>query len=216
MNVLAVVLSWNPTRTGRYGLLERTCETLADADRVIVVDNGSTDGTDFGRWTSWRNETANTTSGYGTWCGLRIGAGSGADLVVVSDDDMVWHDGWRGRLEAFWQAAPDDVLLAGGHLEPAFFWNEIVAVHDGWVERASTGAASWTTTRPQQVAEYGAALRLDQQGVWDVPVCQKVREAGWRIGQLDLAEHVGETSTWGNGTVEQYGWAVEPIRDLIR
>lgn len=215
MKVAAVVLTWNPTRHGRLGLLADTVESLAEADDVIVVDNGSTDGTDLAGYRTHRNDGPNTTSGYGTWTCLRVGAGTGAELVVVSDDDMVWRSGWRDKLEAFWQAAPDDVLLAGGHLEPAFPWNEIRDVREGWIERNSTGAASWTTTNPSKVVEIGAMWDLTTQGKWDVYVCHLVRSFGLRIGQLDLAEHVGTVSTWGNGTVDRWGWDVAPIRELI-
>lgn len=217
MRVATVVLTWNPTEHDRLGLLDQTCVSLAaEADEIIVVDNGSTDGTDLSGYRTYRNTNPNTTSGYGTWTCLRVGAGTGADIVVVSDDDMVWQPGWRDELEAFWFDAPDDILLAGGHLEPAFPWNDIRKVHDGWVERESTGAASWTTTNPSLLAEIGAMWDLTTQGKWDVYVCRLARSFDYRIAQLDLAEHVGSVSTWGNQTIEYYGWAVEPIRDLIR
>lgn len=216
MKVVAVVLTWNPTEHDRLGLLDRTVASLGDADRVVVVDNGSTDGTDLTGVDVYRNDGANTTSGYGTHLCLRVAAGAGADLAVVSDDDMLWRDGWRERLERLWAAAPDDLLVLGGHLEPLFPWNAVGAVHDGWVERASTGAASWTTTRPQRLVELGGRVSTLVQGTWDVPVCGLVRADGWRIGQCDLADHAGAASTWGNGTVGAYGWDVEPVRALIR
>jgi hypothetical protein len=217
VNVVAVVLTWNPTRYDRVGLLEQTVESLRPADRVIVVDNGSTDGTTFpDSWSVWRNGGPVTTSGQGTLCCLRVAAGAGADVAVISDDDMVWSDGWRDELEAFWFEPPEKVLLAGGHLEPEFPWNEIRHVHDGWLERESTGAASWTTNDPARLAGYGASVTTLLQGTWDVPVCRVVRSDGWKIGQLDLAEHIGGESTWGNGTVAHWGWDVESVRARLR
>jgi hypothetical protein len=215
VKVAACVLSWNPTETGRVDLLAETVVSLREADWLCTIDNGSTDGTEFpGR--VWRNDTPNTTSGMGTHSALRVLAGTDADICVCSDDDMVWRPGWRDELERLWSAMPVDVLILGGHLEPEFPWNATGAVYDGWIERGSTGAASWTTTRPLELVRFGARIPMSIQGVWDVPVCRLVTHHDWRIGQADLADHVGDRSTWGNGTVGQYGWDVEPVRERLR
>ena len=56
---------------------------------------------------------------------------------------------------------------------------------------------------------------LAADGTGDVPACAKVRQFG-RIAQLDLAEHVGEASTWGNRTVEMFGWDTAPALEILR
>ena len=216
MKIGAAVLTWNPIRNGRLQLLHETLESLwAEADTVRIVDNGSTDGFAGG---DWKNTGRNTTSGFGTYSCVRLVGGMDVDICVVSDDDMVWKHGWADRLRAFWAGADDNVLLAGGHLEPIFFWNTVAGHEPGVIWRESTGAASWTFRHAdyERLVRYCAMVDMGIQGVWDVPVCQRIRRDGFRIGQLDLAEHVGDRSTWGNETVGHYGWDVEPVRELIR
>jgi hypothetical protein len=44
-----------------------------------------------------------------------------------------------------------------------------------------------------------------------VPTCQRITDAGYRVAQLNLAEHAGHgRSTWGNRTVEMHGWDIDP------
>lgn len=216
MRVGAAVLTHNPIANDRMPLLGSAYGSLkSGADRVVVVDNGSTDGFAGG---DWRNDGPNTTCGYGTYSCLRVVAGLDVDLCVVSDDDMFWTAAWATSLAEFWSAAPDDVLLAGGHLEPEFFWNTIEAAEPGVLWRASTGAASWTFRRRDYdtLIKFAQSVDMGIQGVWDVPVCQRIRRAGYRIAQLDLAEHQGRTSTWGNRTVDVHGWELGPVRERYR
>lgn len=213
MRVGVAVLTHNTIANGRQSLLKQCWRSLEEADQMIVVDNGSTDGTtgwlDAEGLPFYRNVGRVTTSGAGTNLQGRLLAGMDVDLCVMSDDDMVWHEGWRDRLERWWASAPDDVILAGCHLEPEFAWNEILGTCNGALVRVSTGAASWSF-RQTMFCEIGP-LMSKRQGIGDVPKCNELVAAGWVICQLDLASHCG-VSTWGNGSSSWDASAVEVVR----
>jgi hypothetical protein len=222
MRIAACVLTYNLFDTERKDLFEQTVDTLKSGGvELFVVDNGSVDGTAklVDRATDWKpylSTISNTTSGSGTWTCCRLLAGSEADICVVSDDDMCWKPGFADELEAWWSAAPGPLTITGGHLEPEFFWNEILARPTygkvpGLV-RTSTGAASWTFRKEHfaRLALVAAGLPINRQGHWDVPMCNGLREQNWQIGQIDLATHAGQgRSSWGNQTANLYGW--EPV-----
>lgn len=226
MKTAACVLTRNQFDHERCDLFETTVESLTSVDELFVVDNGSTDGTDAfikdGPWRSYLSTNPNTTSGFGTWLCCRILAATDADLCIVSDDDMQWHDRFLEQLSAWWEHAPTDLMLTGGHLEPEFPWNTITetvtyGTTPGLI-RASTGAASWTFLRKhyRALADAVRPFPIDRQGTWDVPVCNAIRDRSWRIGQVDCAGHVGRgRSSWGNGTESMYGWDVAPVRALL-
>lgn len=221
--ISAAVLTWNPERHGRLELLHKTLRSLrAETLKVGLVDNGSDPRVEIDLGPSVvgvYNDTWNTTSGFGTWLAMQTAAALADDgICVVSDDDMYWRPGWAQRLADWWAEAPDDLLLTGCHLEPEYHWNTITAHGPGWLERESTGAASWSfrSTDLPRLHELIRPIPITRQGVWDVPVCQTIRRNGYRIAQLDLADHVGEQSTWGNGTVNTYGWDIGPVREMIR
>lgn len=221
VSIAAAVLTRNVFDYGRRELLEDCVRSLAAADiDVVVVDNHSTDGTqDLVRdWDGYCSTDRLTTCGHGTNLCARIATGRGADLCVLSDDDMLWRDGWADKLRAWWADAPDEVMLTGCHVEPVFTWNKIRgrAVYGGipGLLRDSTGAASWSF-RSTDWRKIGPVPER-QQGWGDVPTCQRVRARGYEIAQLDLCVHRGvDSSTWGNRTVEMHGWNVEPALDIL-
>lgn len=222
-----MVLTRNQYEWGRRDLFERTVTSLGEVDELVVVDNHSDDGTaqlvadgaSRGEWLPYLSSDSNTTSGFGTATAMRVAKGRAADLCVVSDDDMEWKPGFRAVLEDWWGHSPSELVLTGGHLEPEFRWNRITdVVTYGTTKgllRASTGAASWTflSERYGQLSSALRAIPQGIQGVWDVPVCQHLRTFDWTIGQVDVAEHIGQgRSSWGNGTEQLFGWDVEPVR----
>lgn len=215
LKVSVAVLTFNPIHFGRVDLLDATLASVAEADQTYLIDNGSTDGFVLSRAVSYRNESSNTNCAHGTNLQARVLAASDADICVLSDDDMLWRPGWRDRLEAWWQSAPSEVLLTGCHIEAEFPWNEITGVVEGSeraLKRKSTGAASWSFRRSSIPQIF--PIPEKQQGHGDVPACERLIDMGYQICQLDLAEHVGEVSTWGNRTAELFN--TDPSAALAR
>jgi hypothetical protein len=219
--IVATVLTHNVYDNDRLDLFEQTVDTLTvPGVRVIPVDNHSTDGTDelvrtLGGYCS---TDTNTTCGHGTNLCARVALGADADLCVLSDDDMRWGIGWADELRAWWKAAPLDLVLTGCHLEPQFAWNEIVGRVDcGGIPgllRKSTGAASWSF-KAENWRLIGPVPEK-RQGWGDVPACERLIANGYRLAQIDLAEHAGHgRSSWGNRTIELHGWDIEPVQRAL-
>lgn len=223
MKVAAAVLTYQAISNGRLGLLEQTVRSLAEADTVIIVDNGSTDGTRevVERQGGISHDGPLHTSGHGNNLQARVLLGTDADVCVLSDDDMLWKPGWRAKLEAWWTGAPDDVVLTGCHIEPAFHWNVIAGrVEYGGVPglvRQSSGGASWSLRHRDLETFFGpAGIWQQHQGYGDVMACDRLIGRGFKVCQIDLAEHAGQgQSTWGNSTETKYGWDVEPVLALL-
>ena len=86
--------------------VRRWMESMAEADQIVVLDTGSTDGTpdllrELGaqvteeRITPWRFDAARNRS-------LEL-VPEDADLCVCTDLDEVFHPGWRALLEKAWK-----------------------------------------------------------------------------------------------------------------
>jgi glycosyltransferase involved in cell wall biosynthesis len=224
VKIAAAVLTFQAVTHDRVDLLLDTLDSLDEADELLVVDNGSTDGSqdlvhDLGGYV---NDAPLTTSGHGTNLQARLLAATDADICVLSDDDMHWRPGWSDRLRSWWADAPDDVALTGCHIEPLFPWNKVHGtITRGGIPalvRASTGAASWSYRARHYDDIFGpAGIPQQVQGHGDVPACDRIHDRGFRICQIDLADHRGhERSTWGNRTIERYGWDVQPAIDLLK
>jgi len=226
MKVVAAVLTYRPVHFERLDLLDDTIKSLhAEADAVYLVDNSPDDDsypalvTRYGRVTT--NRGVLHTSGKGTNLQAKVleACEPLAHICVHSDDDMLWRPGWRDQLEAWWTDAPDELALTGCHVEPEFYWNEIHAVVEyGGIKglvRWSTGAASWSY-RPQHRNDI-FPVQEQQQGVGDVPACHHLEAKGLGVCQLDLADHMAQgDSTWGNQTLEKYGWDDAPVKAMLR
>lgn len=209
MRIAVCVLTYEQIANQRQSLFRQTIRSLRDrADHpfdLFVVDNGSRDGTaDIVRDLGGHCYTGtNTTSGHGTNLCARIAQGSGADICVLSDDDMIWHPGWDTALGDWWAHAPASIKLTGCHLEPEYPWNTIRTTIDvngrrGLI-RASTGAASWSYRNTDWPLI--GPIPQARQGWGDVPACQRLEARGYQIAQIDLATHAGgDVSTWGNGS----------------
>lgn len=222
MKVRAAVLTYKPAENDRLDSLAATVASLQEVDELWVVDNGSgpdevaaiTDRLGFAPFT---HHGPNHNCAHGTNWQARIlaGASKPGDLCVLSDDDMEWRPGWRSVLEDWWRRCPGDVILTGCHLEPVYPWNEVQGRDDfPALYRRSTGAASWSYRRRSHETIFPIPER--HQGTGDVPACHRLIDAGFKIAQLDLADHVGAVSTWGNRTGEMFpGASVDPVRALL-
>lgn len=222
MKVRAAVLTYRPAHFDRLELLAATVDSLKEADELWVVDNGSgadevqaiTDRLGFAPVT---HHSTNHNCAHGTNWQARILAGASrpGDLCVLSDDDIAWRPGWRATLEDWWRKCPGDVILTGCHLEPEYEWNGIVGRDEfPALYRRSTGAATWTYRRRSHELIFPIPER--HQGTGDVPACHSLTDGAFRIAQLDLADHAGATSTWGNRTTEMFPDAsVDPVLEVL-
>lgn len=135
----------------------------------------------------------------------------GTDVVMLSPDDFRYRPGWLRSFQAFWDAAPRAVALAGSCLLPVFDYSlpygglEV----NGVKALLRTGTiAAWSFRREDaelvriEVAEWG----------WEKAVCRRVMEAGRLIVELDLAEHVGH-----DGSSLGHRWdKAAPVEPYVR
>lgn len=205
MKVVGAILTHNAERFGRSGMLRLAIRSLGEADTVIVIDNGSDDGTEafvesIGG-TCYRASDGVHTCGRGMNVTITAAAELG-DLVVFSNDDIGWRPGWRDRLEAFWSAAPPEVAIVSGLLEDDYPWNAPLGVVDSGdvrgLIRATVPGGAWTL----RSADWPRIGPVPERVGWDdVPTCRRLVGEGRQVIALDLAEHLGvEHSTWGNGS----------------
>lgn len=205
MRVVAVVLTHNAATHGRTELLDRTLQSLHEADELLLIDNGSDDGTEAvvaarGGY-AYRADDGNTTCGRGMNVCITAAAKRG-DLVVFSNDDIIWHPGWRPQLQTFWTGAGQDIAIASGLLEESYPWNQprgLIQIEGIKALRRETVPGGAWTLRSTSWAEIGPVPEV--KGWDDVPTCHRLNAAGKKCVALDLADHAGvELSTWGNNS----------------
>lgn len=118
VGIEVVIPSWNA-----IGLLERCLRTLADQSRphtVIVVDNGSADGTVKTLRESWpdvRVVELEENLGFGTAVNRGVASGE-APLVVLVNNDVECDSTFVERLVAPLEGAEDVGMVAGLLLQP--------------------------------------------------------------------------------------------------
>lgn len=214
LSIVVGVLMHNAVSTLRFGLLERTLTSIREAfphSHVVAFDNGSTDGTadavkelpaaplvityeaEDGNHgpARGRNELAKHLVRFGTY------------LIVFSDDDIVWRpfagrllsDLWNGvRTGIHFGGGDEPLALVSGLLEPEYPWSSKLGEELlGGVPveyRLSAPAATWAMPRThwERVGPFPEDGDLGE----DVQVCQRLHAAGYRMGQVALAEHIGQ------------------------
>ena len=215
MRVVAWTFTQDAYKHERNEWLRRVVKALGEADEVLVFDHHSYDASpelvaELGG-VCWSHADGNRTIGRAMNFGHQAAAdAAGPDgLVVTAQDDVLWRSGWRERLEAFWETAPDSVGIVSGLMEPDFPWAEPVRrVEYGGVvglERTTVPGGAWTYRgRTWETMRWANEVAPSH----DMPVCERVREAGLSLVAVDLADHLGANrSTWGNNS---YG-GVSPL-----
>jgi GT2 family glycosyltransferase len=216
MRFVVGVLTHNAVSTLRLGLLEQTGSSLRRAfpeNAVFLLDNGSVDGSAevlehlsfaTGR-VRYSSPGGNVSPGRGRNELLRIfamqSAGGGCwgwapeDVVVLSDDDILWEPLAAHVLSRFWSEAPDDLIILSCLLEPEWPWNTPREVIEcGGVKalvRDSAPAAAWTF-RLRDWDKIGPLKEVVDEEGEDFEACGRLCGQGFRVAQIDLATHIGE------------------------
>lgn len=218
MKITAGVLTWNPIDNDRLALLDKTVASLAGVDRLVVFNNGSTDGftaVDHEFPVDVETIDVPTLPGFppGNTCGYgmnKIAATLDADILILSNDDILWDASAIPTLRAVWKEAPEDIAIISGLLEPTFAlpnqepWNQPhetleVAGHKLLVRKSVPGGA-WTIRGELKPLIFPVSTF---PGVDDVPACHELNKLGFKVAALDLVEHGGAASTWGNASYER-------------
>lgn len=200
IKVAVAILTWN-----RKDLFKRTLRSLKNTEypyALSIVDNGSTDGTEriVRSLGGYLNTTGNHTAGYGMNLAITRALMCKPDIVVFTADDYEYRSGWLETLVNFWKHAPDSVILVTCNLEPVYGWNTVRGmVEYGGVRalvRDSVPGSNWSF-RARDWPLIGPLQ--EKTGGEDLAVCARLRERGYSLCALDLAEHIGEKqSSWGN------------------
>lgn len=217
MKVAVVVRTWNVVEHHREALLLRTLDSIQHAGHeatYLLLDNGSDDTTvdylrlercagTIGDFQLLRRSTSSPFGrgkpGLGVNAAVAAALHTGPDLVCFSDDDVEWASGWLRPVVQFFERAPGDVVLLSGLMEPVWEWNGPTGVVEAGGVRAlvrdSVPGASWMF-RAEDWAKIGPVA---EDRTHDVAGCKRLRQHGYRMAALDLAEHIGYAqSTLGN------------------
>jgi glycosyltransferase involved in cell wall biosynthesis len=226
VRVAVGILCHNQIEHDRRGLFAETLESvrIANPDHLIVADNGSTDGTadliaDMPDGVAWQGPIS--TCGYGmNKLAATLIDWYAPDIVVLSNDDIVWQTDAFEVLRDVWESAPDDLAIVSGLLEPTFSlpnqepWNlpteTLKADGHLLLVRNSVPGGAWSFP----AKHHGLIFPVfGKKGTDDVPACRKVRKLGYRVAALELARNAGiEKSTWNNGSYQRF--IVQPVEDV--
>ena len=204
MNFGVAVKTFQPTAGLRWGLLERTMDSVREnfaSAKCLLYDNSPTDDDAeqlmslLGEWRFGMTKDGTThTPGDGANRLVKI-AGDlwSVDVLVTSDDDMAWKPGAQEKLNAFWSEAPEDVTICCGLLEPVWEHNKprelVEAGGQKALVRDSVPGAAWSFRMRHVkrifpvVADFG----------YDTRACERLLSQGHRVCAMDLCDHAG----WG-------------------
>ncbi len=209
MKIAVGMLSHNPIANMRFDLFEQTKKSLQVAfpdDPMLVFGNGCTDGSEDFCDVNYISTDGDHSPGRGC---RELGDHlyrTGAELLVMSDDDMIWRPEARETLVQFWLDGSLEFRTAilCAYLEPDFSWSKPLRTIDvGGVRaivRESAPSCAWTLNR----SKWMIIRNLIEDGFGhDFKVCQEIRASNFEVAQIDLATHAG----WGRST---YGNSANP------
>ncbi len=169
---------------------------------VVVFDNGSTDGTsDLVEELGGRViREGNKTPGSGFNGVVKSLLELHPDVIVHSDDDILWKPESQEVLSKFWSG--NVVKLVSGLLEPVWHWNtpRYVVESNGVkaLVRDSAPGAAWSF----HVSNLDWIYPVTEKFGYDYDTCVKILNSGMTVAQMDLTEHIGwEHSTHGNRAI---------------
>lgn len=141
--MIVIVKTHRPMQTLRIDLLNACCESVHDAfpsaTRVLLVNDGLSlrhrpPIREIARtWdmqllqpnpSPWDPKLLACDPGAGALVAGDIAHALHEDIVVWSDDDMVWRAGAGGDLGRMWKGAPPELVLVSGYLEPDYPWSK--------------------------------------------------------------------------------------------
>ena len=125
------------------------------------------------------------------------------DVMVLSDDDILWKPEAGKTLKKFWSARWDDPIILGCLFEPDWHWNTprelIIRGEVKALVRDSCPSAAWTflSVNAHKILPVSEAFGHDYEK------CMDLKEKNLRVAQIDLAEHLGwGLSSHGNDAIE--------------
>lgn len=212
MKICAAVLTWQQFALERHDLFKQTVRSLSGVDELFLVDNGSTDGTaEYIRGLGgYVNAGETTTCGYGMNLAAAICNRTDGDIVILSNDDIVWHEGFVDLLRDVWGQMPDDVKIVSGLLEGTFPWNRPAGLEGPVLIRETVPGGAWTYRN----SDYETVFPVPTKPGWDdVPTCRRLNGQGFRVGAVDLSANLGvDKSSWGNMSYTYQTETVEQVK----
>jgi GT2 family glycosyltransferase len=200
--IAAGIYTFNHHKHHRQEEFARTLASIRAAGvQFNVVTNGSTDGTqDIVRGMGGIVDDTDSRIWYGmtlasNWCKQ-----TGADIILLSADDMEYYPDWQDALESFWKDAPDDIIIASAHVEPDYNWNTVTGQGEAggqhYITRMTVPGCCWSF----RVRDFDKIFPLPQiMPGEDNATCARLLSEGYRLAALRLADHIGErNSAWGN------------------
>ena len=156
-------------------LLASVAPQLEPDDELIVVDNGSTDGTETAvrRWIQAHRPSAKLIvepTGGTSQARNRVISESSASIVCFLDDDATVDPGWLAALRAAWERASTQTAMIGGPIRPDWDGGKRPA----WV----SDNLLWIVTALDLGPE---PHRLDRERIWGANMSLRidpVREVG--------------------------------------
>lgn len=213
--VAIVILTWNGVEYTRACLESLHTHTASGPGvRVIVVDNGSTDGTiDYLRGLDWITLIENGRNlGFSRGCNIGIAAaGCDCDVILLNNDVVIGQDNWLGELQQAAYAEPDvgivgcrlilpdgRLLHAGAEMPRTTFWGQQIGSLEKDVNQYSAdrtvesvvGACMYIRRAVLEVV--GSLDEVYTSYFEDTDFCLRAAQAGFRTvcaGGVTLTHH---------------------------